>query len=306
MCIFASYSNISNIMISTMSNLTKNEIVALMHLADGEQHEDTPTAITSSQYYAALKSLKQRHMLCAAFNDGGEAEDAKLTMDGQARVDDLKEARERQLSMVLKENNLTMDQYNFLKQSNQENVDYNSSSIPFREFKNLIFNPLSQMNFVYAAPGSKRTEVVITSQGKQMLKEIEYDVSYRLAHNDEYARLEEIHGENKGENVNRNKKNISQVKITNRKKSLVVFALMALYRNQAFETNLDRDATIDHILFNALGEKENNNVDQILSPIFNRAKIKTPEVFINELVDNFREEITEALKEEKSKKLDKK
>jgi len=72
-----------------MEQLTNNEIKALQHLADGKQHNDTPKGLTDAQYYTALKSLKEKDMVFAAFICGGIAEAAEIKMKGKAYLDDL-------------------------------------------------------------------------------------------------------------------------------------------------------------------------------------------------------------------------
>lgn len=286
-----------------MEKLNEREIAILNYIAKEikyyEDGPDTfvqiPSGFTKPQFTTSCDSLETKGMIKTYYCEGHELQDARVLDKGQCYLDDLKDARKRQLRKVLKDNNLTMDQYDLLKQAEQGNVDYNASNIPFREFKNLVFKPLSERYLVYAAPGSKGTDVVITRLGMQLLEEIEEGLYYLLANNEGYT--------NQGDSLieNQNPKTITPVKIKTGKKSSVIFALMSLYRINAFNTNLGRDATIDYIL-NVLGEKEKNNVSQLISAIFNRAKSKTPEVFINELVDGFRNELIEALAEEMSKK----
>lgn len=83
----------------------------------------------------------------------------------------------------------------------------------------------------------------------------------------------------------------SPVTIANRKKSTVIFALMALYRGGCFQTDLNRDQTIEEILHRAFDIEKKGNISQILNPIFNRAKKEDPEAIINKLVDQFKAEL---------------
>lgn len=75
-----------------MKNFTKNEIVALLHLADGEQHENTPSALSEKQYYEALKSLQSRGMVNATFREGEEVESSQIKESSQAVLKNLKSA----------------------------------------------------------------------------------------------------------------------------------------------------------------------------------------------------------------------
>lgn len=79
-----------------MNHLTKNEVIALQHLSDGKQHDDIPKDITAAQYFTALKSLKARGFVRAAFIEGGESECAQITMEGKAALDDLKQEKQKQ------------------------------------------------------------------------------------------------------------------------------------------------------------------------------------------------------------------
>lgn len=290
-----------------MSILTRNEIITLTHLSDGQQHGDIPKGLTSAQYYTALKKLKEQDMVYASFIEGGTANSAQIKMSGQAVVDDFQFDQKRILRNILKEKDLTPDQYELLTLAAKERIDFCYNEVQAKSdtdqaYHKLVFDPIEKKSLAYYDRGIKHpTEIIISRLGKQLLEDIHDELYNRLSTNEPYTRQGVYQDEDKPTNGNQINEPETPVKIKNGKKSTIVFALMALYRNNAFNTNLDRDATIDYIL-NALGEKGNNNVSQILSVIFNRAKTKTPEAFITELVDEFRKELNEGLEEEKRKK----
>lgn len=176
-----------------MEKLDAREFAILRYLAEDIQYIEEgpdvyvkiPSGFTKPQFTTSCDSLETKGMIKTYYCEGHELQDARVLDKGQCFLDDLKDARNHQLRKVLKENNLTMDQYDLLKQAEQGNVDYNASNISPREFKNLVYNPLYHMNLVYAAPGSKMTEVVITRQGRQLLEEIEYEVNIRMSHDND-------------------------------------------------------------------------------------------------------------------------
>lgn len=171
-----------------MEKLNVREFTILRYLAEDIQYIEEgpdvyvkiPSGFTKPQFTTACDSLEAKGMIIPAYCEDHVLQDARVSDKGICYLDDLKDARNHQLRKVLKENNLTTDQYDLLKQAEQGNVDYNASNISPREFKNYVFNPLCQRNLVYAAPGSKMTEVVITRLGKQLLEEIEYEVNTRM------------------------------------------------------------------------------------------------------------------------------
>ena len=69
--------------------LTPKEYLTLQHLADGKDHGKSPDSLTDAQYYSALKSLKDKDMVYAAFVEGGEVYAAQIKTNGKAILDDL-------------------------------------------------------------------------------------------------------------------------------------------------------------------------------------------------------------------------
>lgn len=80
--------------------MNKNELKILYLLADGEQHDEAPKGMTDAQFSVALKSLKARGLVYAAFEEGGGVVASQITLNGCAVLDDLlqreKEDLERQ------------------------------------------------------------------------------------------------------------------------------------------------------------------------------------------------------------------
>lgn len=75
---------------NTEMTLTKNEIITLKHLADGDQHNDTPLSLTTPQFISALESLKAKDMVRACINYG-KVLSSEIDTLGIAALDDLAE-----------------------------------------------------------------------------------------------------------------------------------------------------------------------------------------------------------------------
>lgn len=126
-----------------MNNLTKNELIALQHLSDGKQHDDTPKDITAAQYFTALKSLKARGFVYAAFIEGGEAECAQITMAGKAALDDYEQENQKQ-------NVANGDVSNDARQRHIERMKSLTEDLSEKEYKVLEF--LSHKDFTNEVP----------------------------------------------------------------------------------------------------------------------------------------------------------
>ena len=84
-----------------MSNLTRNEILVLKHLADGEQHDEAPEDLSDAQFYVALKSLKEKNMVYAAFQTGGEVCSSQIKIEGRAALDDFMQTEMTELEFTI-------------------------------------------------------------------------------------------------------------------------------------------------------------------------------------------------------------
>lgn len=84
-----------------MSNLTRNEILTLKLLADGEQHDEAPEGLTDAQFYVALKSLKEKGMVYAAFITGGEVCSSQIKTEGRAALDDFIQTEMTELEFTI-------------------------------------------------------------------------------------------------------------------------------------------------------------------------------------------------------------
>ncbi|MBO4663352.1 MAG: hypothetical protein J5663_02945, partial [Bacteroidaceae bacterium] len=110
--------------------LNSNELKALIHLADGKQHNDYPDTLSFAQYCVALKSLYSKGLVYAAFIEGGEAECAQIKIEGQAALDDLRD-RQGGISIDEEEDDEDEDVYKVLEwlSDGKEHFDY--LDIPF-------------------------------------------------------------------------------------------------------------------------------------------------------------------------------
>ena len=67
-----------------------NEFRVLRTLSDGEQHDKAPKGLTEAQFCVAVKSLKMKNLVYAAFEEGGKVVSSQIKMEGRAVLDDLK------------------------------------------------------------------------------------------------------------------------------------------------------------------------------------------------------------------------
>lgn len=143
--------------------ITKKEFSALKHLSDGKQHNEAPERLTSAQYYVALNSLKIKDMVRACFEEGGGVVAAQITMLGQVVFDDLKEQEAKRLRRILKQLNITQNQYKALCQIKENG-----------KMENIIVDSWGNLSFSlkgYYINNGKR--YVLTDQGKDLLQEID-------------------------------------------------------------------------------------------------------------------------------------
>lgn len=167
-----------------MSSLTKNEIITLKHLADGQQHNDAPSSLSEAQYYMALKSLKSKGMVFAAFCEGEEVEDAQIKKSGQAVLDDLKSAEKRILRHIVAEEDLTQDQYELLQYAKKTGKCDNIFGIPWDDYKEQIWNELYQNKLIQSEYEHNQKKIlVLTRLGQQTVERIE-DELYTLLSDD--------------------------------------------------------------------------------------------------------------------------
>lgn len=78
-----------------MAKLTDNEILVLKYLTEDQDHEKAPEGLTTAQYSAVAKSLKDKGMVYAAFIDGGEVCGLKIKAVGKAALDDLEQEKNK-------------------------------------------------------------------------------------------------------------------------------------------------------------------------------------------------------------------
>lgn len=172
-----------------MEKLDAREYAILRYLAEEIQYIEEgpnvyvkiPSGFTKPQFTTSCDSLETKGMIKTYYCEGHELQNARVLDKGQCFLDNLKDARNHQLQRVLKENNLTLDQYDLLKQAEQGNVDYKSICNSFKEFRDFVYLPLHEKNLAHAPGGGKANEIYITRQGKQLLGEIEYEVNIRMS-----------------------------------------------------------------------------------------------------------------------------
>ncbi|MBQ0023330.1 MAG: hypothetical protein KBT29_08845 [Prevotellaceae bacterium] len=159
-------------------NLTQNEIKLLRHLADGEQHIGVPQELTEAQCHVAAKQLKEKDMIHADL----EQNIYQIKTAGQAVLDDLKDEEKRLLRKLVKENGLTLDQYDLLIHIKKFGELENIFGIDDSEFKEQIWGHLARLKYIDLEDrNSGDSEFVVTRQGSQVLEGIEDELCNMLA-----------------------------------------------------------------------------------------------------------------------------
>lgn len=93
---------------------TNLQVVVLKHLADGEQHEETPAGLTDAQYSVALSELKAYDMVKVNVDEVGEVISSQIKTKGRAALDDLESLEKAMLNHILEEKKLTKYSYEIL------------------------------------------------------------------------------------------------------------------------------------------------------------------------------------------------
>lgn len=118
--------------------LTPKEYLTLQHLADGKDHGKSPDSLTDAQYYSALKSLKNKDMVYAAFVEGGEVYAAQIKTNGKAILDDLSDEANYIIRKLIKKENITDAQFLLLKVARDNNGAKNVFGITNKSMKNIV------------------------------------------------------------------------------------------------------------------------------------------------------------------------
>jgi len=167
-------------------NLSKNEIITLKHLSDGQQHNLPPSGLSDAQFYATLKTLKERGMVYAAFEEGGAVVSSQIEREGKAVLDDMLDEEKRIKKQVLKEYNITFDQYEILKRTkNDGRLPLSYENMDSETYKKTIWSPLLHHNHLDREDNDNGSfHIAITHSGKRLLEDIDKEVVYRLSKND--------------------------------------------------------------------------------------------------------------------------
>ena len=167
-------------------NLSKNEIITLEHLSDGQDHDDAPKGLTDAQFYTALKSLQAKQMVRAAFITGGEVCSSHILNPGQAALDDMESTKKRILRKLLSDRNLSVDQYTLIKYTQEHEISSSSEMFAQEHFgvdrdyyKKNIWEPLIRED--YLDVNEERTGMIITRKGIQLLEEVDEELYEILA-----------------------------------------------------------------------------------------------------------------------------
>jgi len=177
---------------------SKNEVKVLKHLADGEQHSEAPADLTSAQFYSALKSLKEKDMVYAAFLAGGEVCSSQIKPEGRAALEEFKMKEKKILRTALQKFGLTHEQYELLinaEASSIEETRDNNKAIIYLHRKGYLKKGFSNY-------GNRHW--IITEEGQDVLDEID-DRLYGNDLSDSYQVFDNKEQTPPTENVNQSK-----------------------------------------------------------------------------------------------------
>ena len=162
--------------------LTTKEYLALQYLANGKDHDKTPDSLTDAQYYSALKSLKDKDMVYAAFVEGGEVFAAQIKTKGQAILDDLADEANHIIRGLIEKDNLTDEQFSLLKVARNDNGAKNIFGVSNDVYKKQIWAPLIGRG--YLKLDRTINTIVITPLGNSLLTQIDKQLAYEITSKD--------------------------------------------------------------------------------------------------------------------------
>ena len=93
---------------------TNLQVVVLKHLADGEQHEETPAGLTDAQFSVALSELKACDMVKVNVDEVGKVISSQIKTKGRAALDDWESLEKAMLNHILFKKELTKYSYGIL------------------------------------------------------------------------------------------------------------------------------------------------------------------------------------------------
>ena len=154
-----------------------NEFRVLRTLSDGEQHDKAPKGLTEAQFCVAVKSLKMKNLVYAAFEEGGKVVSSQIKMEGRAVLDDLKGQEKKILNHVLCARNIRGCDYNILldlknKGSNAYEKEIKDDSTFFERLSSLRRNKWIAVKF---------NNYSLSDKGFELLEAIEYEVNEALS-----------------------------------------------------------------------------------------------------------------------------
>lgn len=168
-----------------MEKVSRNEIVTLRHLSEGNNSQELPKGLTVAQYLTALERLHNIGMVKAAFSNG-YIYSAVILMSGQAVLDDIKDKENLILSNLLLKRNLTLGQYELLELTDKEGVSHSNGQYAQShfgmnptDFKKEVWGPLMVSN--YLRHDDDKKGMVLSNEGAWMLQGIKNDLNSQLA-----------------------------------------------------------------------------------------------------------------------------
>lgn len=158
-------------------NISINEFRVLRTLSDGEQHDKAPKGLTEAQFCVAIKSLKMKNLVYAAFEEGGKVVSSQIKMEGRAVLDDLKDLEKSILNHVLCAKNIRGCDYNILLDLKNNGNNTFSREIKddpsfFKRISLLCRDKMVTSGYNYYS---------LSDKGNELIKAIEYEVNEALS-----------------------------------------------------------------------------------------------------------------------------
>lgn len=158
-------------------NLSLNEFRVLRTLSDGKQHDKAPKGLTDAQFCIAVKLLKQKSLVYAAFEEGGKVVFSQIMMDGRAVLDDLKNLEKSILNHVLCARNIRGCDYNILLDlknngSNAFSKEIKDDSSFYKRLSLLCREKMVTCSYNYYN---------LLDKGYELIEAIEYEVNEALS-----------------------------------------------------------------------------------------------------------------------------
>lgn len=257
---------------------SKLKVRVLEHLADGEQHEETPAGLTDAQYSVALSELKACDMVKVNVDEVGEVISSQIKTKGRAALDNWKSLEKAMLNHILEEKKLTKYSYEILVYyKNTEKLKNIFEGEKTNREIHAIAKSLLKLKLL--ARERDTPDLYTTDEGLQLLDDIEYLLDKERATWYESKSMENTH-----DSVTNNIIHLDPKRRKNMKKFIITTCNYGYYKDENGKPYNLEDVMNSYALFlgddklkdyssmvNKSGELENKELINELLPIFTTA-----------------------------------